>query len=98
VSYRDTKLLPPCKRYAKRPTDVPYSTRLYNVLHRSPHPADYSRVLYIAYEGHSLRQQAWIANDETHPLLLRELTNLERLEFRRLSWRWLGWTSRSRYM
>jgi hypothetical protein len=82
--FRRTVLFPPCwDSYLRRRTGVSYSKRLLEVLRRSPHVVDYIRVLYIF-------EQNWIATDETLPLLLRQLTNLARLEFRRLSWDSLG--------
>ena len=80
------RLLPPCKHDCWCPTDVPYSKRLYNVFLDSPHIMDYIQVLYI-YEGQDTRKQDWI---ETLPLLLRKLTKLESLKFRRLHWETLG--------
>ena len=57
--FRRIRLLPPCDRHCKRPSDVPYSKRLYEVLLRSPHLANYIQALYI-YEGQPMREQDWI--------------------------------------
>jgi len=87
--FRHIVLLPPCRRYNSRPTDVPYSKRLHKVLFASPRIADYIQEVKV-YEGQGFREQDWISKDQTLPLVVRMLPKLKKIEFRRLYWNTLA--------
>jgi len=84
--FRHVVLLPTNKYalYAKRPIKS-YSQRLHGILFNSPHIANYIQQLKV-YEGQFAKHEDWIKTDQTLPLVLRSLTNLKRIEFRRLYW------------
>jgi hypothetical protein len=84
--FRRTVLLPPLKCHAGYPrSTIPYNNKLYPTLLNSPHIVDYIKELKV-YEGQCEKRQDWIKEDKTLPLLLRVLSKLERIEFRRLEW------------
>ena len=83
--FRHVRLDPPCGRYHRRPTDVPYTKRLYSVLLKSPHLVEYIKEVKV-YEGQKMRKQDWVSTDETLPLVLRMLVKLEKFQFHRLNW------------
>jgi hypothetical protein len=83
--FKHIVLFPPCGRYGRRPSDVPYSKRLHQVLLHSPHIVDYIKEVKV-YEGQFIREQDWVSTDPTLPLLFRMLVKLERIQFHRLSW------------
>jgi hypothetical protein len=70
--------------YAKHPIKS-YSQRLHRILFNSPYIANYIQQLKV-YEGQFAKHEDWIRTDQTLPLVLRSLTNLKRIEFRRLYW------------
>jgi hypothetical protein len=78
--FRHVDLFPPCHRYTRKSSDVPYSDRLYRVLIDSPNIVDYIKEVKV-YEGQVIR-----STDHTLPVLLRMLVKLEKLQFHRLNW------------
>jgi hypothetical protein len=83
--FRRTVLYPPRKWPLGYPSSaVPYN-ELYPALLNSPHIADCIKELRV-YEGQRGKSQAWVKEDKTLPLLLRMLSKLERIEFKRLEW------------
>jgi hypothetical protein len=77
------KVLYPREGYSR--SALPYNNKLYPALLTSPHIADYIKELKV-YEGQEVKDEQWIKEDKTLPLLLRKLRKLERIEFKRLEW------------
>ena len=73
------------KPYFHLRSDLSSSERLYQALLGSPHLANYIKGLKV-YEGLAVREQDWIAEDQTLPLVLRMLGKLEMIELRCLPW------------
>jgi hypothetical protein len=83
--------LPPCRRHIFRSVvfyakcshhATSYSQRLHSMLLNAPHIASYIQELKM-YESN---MEYWIGSDQSLPLVLRSLTNLNKIEFRRLCW------------
>jgi hypothetical protein len=77
-------LFPP-RRSIRGSGDVSHCWRLHRLLLRSPHIATYIQELKV-YEGQEEKREAWIGSDQTLPLVLGQLRDLTKIEFRRLEW------------
>ena len=75
----------PVPSFQKKAIQCTISERLYTILQTSPYLVEYIKEVEV-YEGQRERQQNWAASDDTLPVLLRMLVNLEKIRLHPLNW------------